>query len=72
MQVEIFRTNVQREKDAAAVIEYLLRYFPHCQINFDLEDCDKILRIATKQHRINEQKIIKLLGAKGYDCAPLI
>ncbi|QEC74636.1 hypothetical protein [Mucilaginibacter ginsenosidivorax] len=72
MQVEIFNTNVEREKDAAAIIEHLLQHFPHYQINFDLEDCDRILRIAAKQHPINKQQVIQLLGVKGYACAHLI
>lgn len=72
MQVEIFKTNVEREEDAAAIIKHLLCYFPHYQINFDLEDCDRILRIATKQSPIKKQQVIQLLGAKGYTCAHLI
>ena len=44
-EVDVFKTTVKREEDAAEIINLLKDYFPHHRISFDLEDCDKILRI---------------------------
>lgn len=43
--VEIFKTNVSDKNQAEQLIGILSQYFPACSINFDLDDCDKILRV---------------------------
>lgn len=45
--VEIFKTNITQTSVANDVVESLLRVFPECKINFDLQDCDNILRIES-------------------------
>ncbi len=45
MVVEIFKTNINNTEDAERVIQLMLLKFPTLRINFDLEDCDKILRV---------------------------
>ena len=45
MKIEIFRTDVNDVYRADELIQLLKIHLPDCQINFDLEDCDKILRI---------------------------
>ena len=72
IQVEIFKTNVQTKAGAEKIIACLLSYFPGYTINFDLDDCDRILRIETQNDNIKEQQIIQLLAAKGYTCSRLI
>ncbi len=67
--VEVFKTNVSEEVEAAGLINLLLAHFPDSEINFDLEDCDKILRI--KNHRVMPGDVIPLLRGKGYYCEVL-
>ena len=43
--VEVFKTNIETAEEAKQIGKHLLEFFPHSQINFDLEDCDKILRV---------------------------
>lgn len=43
--VEIFKTNVSNHKLANKIISDLKQLYPEYRINFDLEDCDRILRI---------------------------
>ncbi|MEO7315520.1 MAG: hypothetical protein ABIW47_10055 [Ginsengibacter sp.] len=43
--VEVFKTNVADKSLAEMVVEILYRELPECRINFDLDDCDRILRI---------------------------
>lgn len=57
--VEIFKTNVQEEKEANKVVRKLLEQFPNNKINFDLEDCDKILRIEC--HKIDLRIVENIL-----------
>lgn len=43
--VEIFKTNVNDQPLANKIVSELKQFYPDCQINFDLEDSDKVLRI---------------------------
>lgn len=64
--IEIFKTNIDEIQIANNIIEQLLNYFPGSKINFDLEDCDKILRI--ENHRIEPITIIKVVTENNYKC----
>jgi len=66
MMIEVFKTNVQTAEDADKAISMLQYHLPYSRINFDLEDCDKVLRIEA-QH-IQADKIIELLGKYGHHC----
>tara|TARA_A100000171_G_C2045362_1_gene102509 strand:+ start:318 stop:569 length:252 start_codon:yes stop_codon:yes gene_type:complete len=57
--VEIFRTNVGGQQLANKVISGLNQIYPDYHINFDLEDCDKVLRIEN-------QNDIDVLGVLNY------
>lgn len=67
--VEIFKTNIEEEKLAKKLTSKLLRHFPQCKINFDLQDCDNILRIEGNE--IVAEKIIQVVNTNGYQCQPL-
>lgn len=69
MIIEVFKTNVQEESQCKVIIEKLLEHFPNSSINFDLEDCDKILRIHAPT--ISNTKIIAILNSHGYFCEAL-
>jgi hypothetical protein len=43
--IEVFKTNVSENCQAAKLKALLSEYFPDTRINFDLEDCDKVLRM---------------------------
>lgn len=66
--VEIFKTDVRDNKDAARVITLLVTRYPVYKINFDLEDVDNILRIETDQFEIKTNDIIRYLVDLGYSC----
>lgn len=68
--VEVFKTNVQRKKDAGLLLEKLQVQFPQYKINFDLADCDKILRVEGKQ--IQPKNIISIMEKSSYDCEVLV
>ncbi len=68
--IEVFKTNVQELFEAEICIYNLLTYFPESKINFDLEDCDKILRIDN-QGIVNE-KIVDIVNNCGFSCEVLL
>ena len=67
--VLVFKTNVLKTKEAKALLGKLLQQFPTHQINFDLEDCDKILRVQGT--RVSAQEIIDSLNNSNYQCSIL-
>lgn len=64
--VEVFKTNVQEVERSNRLLERLLYHFPDNKINFDLEDCDKILRVEGEN--ISPEKIMELLNEEGHFC----
>lgn len=67
--VEVFKTNVSKISQARVLIRKLREYFPKCRINFDLQDCDNILRVEGKN--ISIEKITRILASRGYLCEVL-
>ena len=67
--VEVFKTNVQNGRQAAAMLKKLYELFPKCRINFDLTDCDKILRVEGTI--ASPQKVIEVVTTDGYECQVL-
>ena len=67
--VEIFKTNVDDHSQAQQIIALLKHHFPAFFINFDLHDCDKILRVKGESIPINE--IEGLVSENGFQCRVL-
>ena len=67
--IEVFKTNVTDPGRSRMLIGLLLQHFPVCRINFDLEDCDKVLRI--EGNSFCTLRIIELLKQNGHNCEVL-
>lgn len=68
--VEVFKTDVFESDRSIVILQKLLEYFPDNKINFDLEDCDKILRVEGTN--ILPEKIMQILNEQGYECQILL
>jgi len=67
--VEVFKTNVQQNEEAITLIQKLIDHFPTYRINFDLSDCDKILRMEGE--RIFPEEVVGVLNSSNYECVIL-
>jgi len=65
--VEVFKTSVTLIEEEIFLLKELRKKFPDYLINFDLEDCDNILRIEVAKEKINVATIIKLVRSYGFD-----
>lgn len=70
LMVEVFKTNVLSNSEALRILDRLEMEFPGLKMNFDLEDCDKILRVEGRG--IFPERIIRILNARNYQCEVLL
>ena len=64
--VEAFKTNVQKKTQSKMLLSILSEAFPSFKINFDLSDCDKVLRV--EGNNIEALPIMILVKEHGFTC----
>lgn len=65
--IEVFKTNVSNPQQADELIGLLHHLLPGSTINFDLEDCDRVLRI---DHEIVDPvHVTRILAGRGFECS---
>jgi len=67
--VYVFKTSVKRKKSVRRISSVLDELLPGAKWNFDLEDCDRILRVESKTDMT--AAVIKALNGLGFDCQEL-
>jgi hypothetical protein len=65
----VFKTSVKTRIQAKKLKPHIGIILPNAKWNFDLEDCDKILRIDSEENVV--LKIIALLNIHNYICEEL-
>lgn len=71
MHVEVFKTNVGDPEQARLLIDQIQQSFTGYIVNFDLEDCDNILRVKCTTGLIQSGSLIKLLNDFGFEAEVL-
>ena len=64
--VEVFKTNVHERDDADMLISRIHHVFEKYNANFDLTDCDKILRIECLSGIVEPCSLIALVASHGF------
>lgn len=64
--VEVFKTNVDHIHQAGMLIACIHQTFEGYVANFDLDDCDKILRVKSSTGYVDAPQIIRLLTGLGF------
>lgn len=67
--VEVFKTNVQKKTQSKMLLCILSEAFPSFKINFDLSDCDKVLRVEGEN--ITALSVVMLVKEHGFNCEVL-
>jgi len=67
--IEVFKTNVENASDASSIVQVLLQHFPGSRVNFDLQDCDRILRVEGKDFCV--ETILTFMKENGFHCSIL-
>lgn len=64
--IEIFRTNVIDTKQAMFLMNQITTRFSEYEASFDLEDCDRILRIKAINGQVRHDHITSLFSEFGF------
>lgn len=66
--VEVFKTNVRSPKAARRIIKSLSKLSAPHKANFDLEDCDKILRVEAQNiTKTDIDKVITIFKSANFE-----
>ena len=67
--IEVFKANVENASDASNIVQVLLQHFPGSRVNFDLQDCDRILRVEGKDFCV--ETTLTFMKENGFHCSVL-
>jgi hypothetical protein len=69
--VEVFKTNVETDEQATQLAHQICEAFTGYAVNFDLDDCDRVLRVHSTTGSVQSEMLINLLNDCGFDAAVL-
>lgn len=64
--IEVFKTNVVDQQVADEILFDIHQHFANYKANFDLDDCDQILRVSCENLVVDSSAIILLLQQRGW------
>lgn len=64
--VKVYKTNVYEPLSAKSILNAIRKNLPDSDPSFDLEDCDKVLRIEYYSGKFKEQEIREILANYGH------
>lgn len=64
--IEVFKTDVDDSRYADILVEHIQRTFQGYEVNFDLQDRDKILRVKNVAGVVNSDRLIRMLNTFGF------
>jgi hypothetical protein len=63
--IEVFKTDVKDGDSARRLIDRIQETFDYCEANFDLDDCDRILRVKGIRSEGDVFEIISIVKELG-------
>lgn len=69
--VEVYKTNIKEEWQADFIVIRLQERYPTYKINFDLEDCDNILRVEGNGVSVHVEGMLAILESFGFKASIL-
>ena len=70
--VEVFKTDVSNDEVAKQLVNQIHFNFNRYHANFDLDDCDRILRIKCDDDLVDAASIISILQKSGCNAEVLM
>jgi hypothetical protein len=70
--VAVYKTNVDEYSEAETILDIIREQLPDTDSNFDLEDCDNVLRVESLNGKVDEVQIQKIVEDFGFLIEELI
>lgn len=70
--VAVYKTNVDDGAKAQKILEKILQHIKDVDPNFDLEDCDKVLRVESLNGGVDEAQIEEIMKNAGVRIEELV
>lgn len=70
--IAVYKTDVTDRSKAKTIVDAIHRQCPDCEASFDLEDCDKVLRVESKNGKVEESEIRDIFKNYGYQLESLL
>lgn len=70
--IKVYKTNVTKPSQAKAILDKIRLNVPGSDPSFDLDDCDKVLRVETQKEPVNDLEIRGLIKASGFQIEELL
>ena len=65
--VEVFKTNIEHIDATQLILQKLKEILPDSKINFDLDDCDRLLRIESRRSSINVLAVVDCIKKMNFE-----
>jgi hypothetical protein len=69
--VEVFKTNVASPGHAGLLLGIIHETYREYRANFDLDDCDRILRVECRDGTVDAEELIGILNGHGFEAETL-
>ena len=69
--VEVFKTNVVSPDHAGLLLGIIHETYREYRANFDLDDCDRILRVECRDGTVDSEELIGILNVHGFEAETL-
>ncbi len=66
-RISVFKTDVADRPTADAIIEAIRERLPGSTPSFDLDDCDRVLRVESRNSGISKPEIERILHTYGHE-----
>jgi hypothetical protein len=69
--IEVFKTSVDIVSEADRITNMIVEAYPSYRVTFDLQDCDRVLRVENIYGPVERDAVHYLVTAVGYHCEVL-
>lgn len=70
--IKVYKTDVKEISRAEVILKAIREAIPGCEPSFDLEDCDRVLRVENDNAPVNDRTIRSLVQSSGYQIEELL
>ncbi len=71
MNIAVYKTDVDTKEAAEPIISSIQHQIGGCEVSFDLEDCDKVLRVESMNGPVDKSTLKNIFKKFGYRIEPL-